>query len=94
MKCRRFIAAMEKFWKKDVLGTFPSGDMFVIYPLAFMVGFKLPLHLLIAKQPKRFNVFPYRVVANTRRVLVAVPTINAHHGIELELSELLFVYYC
>lgn len=55
---------MAKFQGKDAPDTFPSGDMF-IYPLIFLVGFKLPLHLTVTELLKQFNVSPHWVVPNT-----------------------------
>lgn len=64
-------AEVEKCMEKDVPSTFLTGNLFM-YPLALRVGFKLPLHHLVAEFMRRTDVPPHRVVLNTWRVLAVV----------------------
>lgn len=74
-------ADMEKYPGKDAPNTFLSEGRY-IYPLTFRVGFKLPLHSIIAAIIRRFNVSPHRVVPNAWRILAAIPTLNARLNAE------------
>lgn len=82
-----FAAQNEKISKKECPWYFASGDLFV-YPLAFRVGFKSPIHPIVAELLGRLNVSPHRVIPNTWRILTVVPSLNAHMDIELGLNDL------
>lgn len=86
-------AKMEQYRGKDASSTFPFEDL-IIYPLAFRVGFGLPLHPIVAELLKRLNISPHRVVTNTWRAHATTRSLHAQLDIQLGLNELLSVYCC
>lgn len=79
---------MERYGGRNDPDPFSTRDMF-IYPLAFVVGFKPPVHTIVMELLKQHHVSPHRVIPNTWRVLATVLTINSNVRIDLALGELL-----
>lgn len=75
-------AKIVKYLGKDAPITLSSRDLFV-YPIAFMVGFKLSIHPIAAELLRQLNDLSHRVVPNAWRILAAVLTLNALLNLEL-----------